>query len=57
MSDDKEIGENCTFIFKKRCLKSRAARKRQESSSDEGKVKFTNTTSFYEYCLCCRREK
>lgn len=36
MSDDKEIGENCTFVFKKRCLKSRGARKRQQSSSEDG---------------------
>lgn len=35
MSDSKEIGENCTFIFKKRALKSRSNRKRQQSSSDE----------------------
>lgn len=40
MDDEKKIGENCTFIFKKRCLKSRGARKRQESSSEEGKVIF-----------------
>lgn len=38
MSDDKEIGENCTFIFKKRCLKRRGARPRQQSSSEEGWV-------------------
>lgn len=34
MSETKQ-GENCTFIFKKRCLKSRGNRKRQKSSSSE----------------------
>lgn len=32
----KEIGESCKFIFKKRGLKIRGARKRQKSTSEEG---------------------
>lgn len=37
---DKEQGDNCTFIFKKRCLKSRGSRQRHHSTSEEGYIFF-----------------
>lgn len=58
MSDEKEIGENCTFIFKKRCLKSRGTRKRQQSSSDEGKTKIAhNARKFLRSLFCSTEDK
>lgn len=33
------IDENCSFIFKKRNIKNKGARKRQKSSSEEGEYK------------------